>query len=141
VIDYLGLVLPDVEEKSREREVAKMSRAFKVLAHKSKANAPVILAVQLNRDNKTKDGKYRTPVMGDLRESGAIESDADMVVLPWWEGKPPATGRHPAELIIAKYRGGHPSNVRVDWEPEYLTFSDPLEDDDPQEDLEWVPTA
>lgn len=139
VIDYLGLVLPDEEEKSREREVAKMSRAFKLLGHKTKANASVIMCCQLNRDNKGKDGKMRTPVVGDLRESGSIEADADMVILPWWEGDPGATGRHPADLIIGKHRGGPKGVIRVDWEPEFLTFTDPLDPlDEVQNELPFL---
>lgn len=140
VIDYLGLVEPDADERTREREVAKMSRSFKLLAHKDQARAPVILCCQLNRDMIGKDGKMRRPVLRDLRESGAIEADADAVIFPWWEGKPPAMGRHPAELIIEKIRGGHPSSVPVDWEGEYTSFVDrqQIQEDDPQEELEFA---
>jgi replicative DNA helicase len=136
VIDYLGLVEPDADERMREREVAKMSRMFKLLAHKSQARAPVVLCCQLNRELVGKDGKMRKPIMSDLKESGAIEADADAIVFPWWEGETPARGRHPAELLIGKFRGKHPSTVKVDWEGEFTSFSDRLEDEDnPQEDL------
>lgn len=134
VIDYLGLVESDTDERTREREVAKMSRQFKLLAHRTQANAPVVLCAQLNRDNvSTKDGKPRPPVLRDLKDSGAIEADADMVIFPWWEGRPPATGTHPAELRIGKYRGGAVSEIDVIWEPEYMTFADVPEDDDQQQ--------
>jgi len=133
VIDYLGLVEPDVDERTREREVAKMSRAFKVLAHKTRANAPVVLCAQLNRDNVGKDGKMRPPVLRDLRDSGAIEADADMVIFPWWEGNPPEVGEHPAELIVEKHRGGAKGPVRTVWQPQFTTFVDPPDTDEPEQ--------
>lgn len=133
VVDYLGLVEPDMDERTREREVAKMTRAFKNLAHKSQAKAPVILCSQLNRDNIGKDGKMRPPVLRDLRDSGAIEQDADMVICPWWVGEPPETGPHPAELLVLKHRGGAKGVVDTVWEPEFTTFSDPPDGDEPEQ--------
>lgn len=133
VVDYLGLVEPDMDERTREREVAKMSRQFKDLAHKTRANAPVILCSQLNRDNIGKDGKMRPPVLRDLRDSGAIEADADMVICPWWNGEPNDHGPHPAELLILKHRGGARGVIDTVWEPEFTTFSDPPEGDEPEQ--------
>jgi replicative DNA helicase len=135
VIDYVGLVEADKEERVREREVAKMTKAFKRLSKKAQANCPVIVCCQLNRDSVDKTGKIRAPNLRDLRESGAIEQDADIVIFPWWESKPPASGRHPAEIIFGKYRGAHAGVIKVDWQPELTAFCDRLEEDDPQEDL------
>lgn len=130
VIDYLGLVRNEREGDNRAREVGEMSRLFKLLAGEDQADAPVILCAQLNRDNmKTgKDGKPRRPIPSDLRDSGEIEQDADLIIFPWWEGDPPLYGRHPAELLVAKHRGGPKADVPVDWEPEFTTFSDRLDE-------------
>lgn len=133
VIDYLQLVAADQEERTREREVALMSGMFKKLAHRTQANAPVIMISQLNRENmKGKDGKTRSPVLSDLRDSGAIEQDADVVIFPWWDTEPPPTGRHPARLIFGKYRGGFKGEVPVDWLPEFTAFEDHEEVDESQ---------
>jgi len=131
VIDYLGLVRPDRDEKNREREIAKMSAMFKCLSHRTEADCPVIMISQLNRENmKGKDGKPRAPVLSDLRESGAVEQDADAVLFPWWDSDPPAFGRWPARLIIGKFRNSAKGEAKMDWWPEYTLFTDPADPDD-----------
>lgn len=131
VIDYLGLVRPDREERNREREIAKMSGMFKCLAHKSEADCPVVMISQLNRENmKGKDGKPRPPILSDLRESGAVEQDADAVLFPWWDGDPPPTGHWPSRLIIGKFRNSAKGEAKMDWWPEYTLFTDPTDPDD-----------
>jgi replicative DNA helicase len=81
VIDYLQLVeTPDsYSNKTREREVAEISRELKKLA--KAAGVPILLLAQLNRGIENREDK--TPRLADLRESGAIEQDADMVIFPW----------------------------------------------------------
>jgi len=139
VIDYLGLVRPDREERNREREVAKMSGMFKALSHRTEADCPVVMISQLNRDNmKGKDGKARPPILSDLRESGAVEQDADAVLFPWWEGEAPATGSCPARLIIGKFRNSAKGEAKMDWWPEYTLFTEPADpDDEVQGDLSF----
>ena len=75
VVDYLGLITPDEKQHSREREVAEMSRAFKQMA--LDLDCPVLLLCQLNRGTEQNN---REPMLSDLRESGSIEADADIVM-------------------------------------------------------------
>jgi replicative DNA helicase len=119
-IDYLGLVdSEDMDERSRAVEIGKMTKAFKRLA--VEMDDPLILVAQLNREV-VKTG--RKPHLSDLRDSGSIEQDANMVVFPWWESPVPVVGRHPAQLIVGKNRGGPTGDVECDWEPEYIRFVD-----------------
>lgn len=127
-IDYLGLVPSTGDEANRAYEIAAMTRAFKLLA--GELDIPIILLAQLNRDGVK---AARKPVISDLRDSGAIEQDANTVIFPWWEGTPNLHGRHPATIIVGKNRGGPMGEVDVWWEPEFMTFSD--------EPIAWEPTT
>jgi replicative DNA helicase len=129
VIDYLGLVeSDDPDERTRERQVARMSRRFKLLA--MELGIPVVLISQLSRDNtKAKEGsKPRRPVLSDLRDSGAVEADADMVVFTWREGDPERVNgvlRQHAELLVPKNRiGGVTGDVDCEWFPEFMAYED-----------------
>lgn len=127
-IDYLGLVQSvDSDERNRAQELGAMTRAFKKLA--TELNDPVFLLSQLNRENVK---AQRRPKVSDLRDSGAIEQDANTVIFPWWDTPPPTftvddTGkprRHPAVMIVDKNRGGPTGEVAVDWIPEFVRFED-----------------
>jgi replicative DNA helicase len=112
VIDYLQLVETpqSYSNKNREREVADISRGLKKAA--KAADVPIILLAQLNRAIENREDK--TPRLADLRESGAIEQDADMVIFPWRPAyyDPNAVDEHGNSLQgvmlfeIAKYRDG-----------------------------------
>lgn len=114
VIDYLQLVETPGDgyaQKNREREVAEISRGLKKMA--KELEIPVILLVQLNRNVESRTDK--TPMLSDLRESGAIEQDADQVIFPWRpeyydpEGVD-ETGisiKNVCQLVIAKNREGN----------------------------------
>jgi len=103
VIDYLGLITPDTPHENRAREVAMLTRALKHLAQE--LNIPIILLSQLNRALVSRANKR--PELTDLRESGAVEQDADVVlfihreILHDRDANPEA-----AEIIIAKQRNG-----------------------------------
>lgn len=126
IIDYLQLVEGEGKlTDSREREVAKMSRGLKLLAMDLKI--PVVLLVQLNRDSeKTSEKK---PRMANIRESGAIEQDADLVMLlhrDWKSGilqdKEGNSTERQATIIIEKHRNGECGELQIGFEPGTMKF-------------------
>lgn len=124
VIDYLGLVRADRRGENRNLEVAAMSAAFKALA--GDLDCPVMLLSQLNRAS-AKD--KRKPVPSDLRDSGAVEADADMIIFPWRpdsvsEDKTPLGDEVDAMIIVAKHRNGPIGEVDVKFRPATTQFVD-----------------
>lgn len=102
VVDYLGLVHPSAREERRELEVARISRALKRLA--VKLDVPVLTLAQINRQAEQKRDKR--PELSHLRDSGAIEQDADVVMLLWRKPEPGGTLSDEGELVVAKNRHG-----------------------------------
>jgi len=131
IIDYLQLMSGDSGGKSggnREQEVAQISRALKGLA--KELNVPVIALSQLSRAVETRGGDKR-PQLSDLRESGSIEQDADMVIFlyrPEYYGITQDENGNPTtnmgEVIIAKHRNGSLENVPLKFIGKYTKFSD-----------------
>lgn len=123
VVDYLQLMTPSKgrRDRSREREVAEISAGLKALA--KEINCPVIALSQLNRDIEKQD---RRPRLSDLRESGAIEQDADVVL---FVHRPPNA---PPSIIIAKQRNGPLDDVELIWDGATMTFSGARYTPDPQ---------
>lgn len=129
IIDYLQLMTGTPETKgNREQEVSTISRALKGLA--KELDIPVIALSQLNRSVEMRSGNKR-PQLSDLRESGAIEQDADMVLFIHRPEKYGFTEDEEgnsliglAEIIIAKHRNGGLDDVRLRFEGEYAKFSD-----------------
>jgi replicative DNA helicase len=97
VVDYLQLVPPSRRWNTREQEVSEVSRTLKALA--KELSVPVLAAAQLNRDIERRNNQ--TPTLADLRESGAIEQDADVIMF-----LAPADDHGGTELIVAKNRQG-----------------------------------
>lgn len=120
-IDYLSLIEIDHEGENYARDLGKITRSLKNLA--KELDVPIILLSQLNREIE-KATKAREPELRDLRDSGAIEQDANMVIFPWWEGEAPKSGCKEAYLIVGKNRGGATGRCEVMWWPEYTTFRD-----------------
>lgn len=120
VIDYLQLMSTGRREESRQQEIATISRAMKGLARE--LNIPVIALSQLNRDVEARED--HKPRMSDLRESGAIEQDADVIMLLHREEyfKPTEDNRGLAQLIIAKQRNGPTGEVTLRFFREYMRF-------------------
>ncbi len=119
VVDYLQLLKETDSKQVRERQVAEISRALKVLSRE--LDCAVIIACQLNRGPANQD---RKPALPDLRESGAIEQDADVVILLHHEQmNGERTGM--VELVLAKNRTGKLGGVLVEWRGYQARFTSP----------------
>jgi len=122
VVDYLQLMTSPKRVENRQQEVAEMSRSLKLLA--KELEVPVVAISQLNRGAEQRQDKR--PQMSDLRESGAIEQDADMVILlhreDAYEKESPRAGE--ADLIVAKHRNGPTKDVVVLSQLHYSRFVD-----------------
>ncbi len=120
-LDYLQLVGGDSRGTLREQEVAAISRGLKQLSRE--LDVAVVVAAQLNRSNVRES---RRPVSSDLRESGGIEADADVVILHWRptieEGPMKGEPGYTVELIITKNRIGRAGRVELDWRAHYATI-------------------
>ena len=137
IIDYLQLMTGPVNSGSREQEVSNISRSLKSIA--KELNVPVIALSQLNRSAELRGGLKR-PQLSDLRESGAIEQDADMVVFIHRQDKfgiltfeDGSSTRGIAEIILAKNRNGPVDDIRLRFREEKAIFID-LEDFEPSDD-------
>ncbi len=122
VIDYLQLMTGNKKAESRQQEVSEISRALKLLA--KELEVPVIAMSQLNRGAEQRTDKK--PMLSDLRESGSIEQDADMVVLlhreDAYEKESPRAGE--ADFIVAKHRNGPTAVITVAFQGHYSRFVD-----------------
>lgn len=124
IIDYLQLIVPDGYRENREQQVATMSRRLKHLARE--LSIPVLCLAQLNREVEKRPDKR--PHLADLRESGAIEQDADIVLFVHREHYfNPTAQADKAEVLIRKNRNGPTGNALVKWESQYTRFSNPVE--------------
>ncbi|MFD0775232.1 replicative DNA helicase, partial [Streptomonospora algeriensis] len=122
IVDYLQLMSSAGRVESRQQEVSEMSRSLKLLA--KELDVPVIALSQLNRGPEQRTDKK--PQVSDLRESGSIEQDADMVILLYREDvhekESPRAGE--ADLIVAKHRNGPTATVTVAFQGHYSRFVD-----------------
>ena len=118
VIDYLQLLTTRAE--SRQQEVTIISRTLKAIA--KELRIPVMALAQLNRSAEKRDS--HRPMLSDLRESGAIEQDADLVMMLFREEyyTPTEENAGVAEIVVAKNRHGSTSNVRLRFTPECMRF-------------------
>ncbi len=121
VIDYIQLMSSNKRGVSREQEIAEISRSLKVLA--KELNIPIIALSQLSRAVEKRDVKE--PVLSDLRESGSIEQDADMVMFLYREGYYNESSEEPnkTKCIFAKHRNGETGYEHLTWLGEFTKFS------------------
>ena len=118
VVDYLTEIQPDDEREPRERQVARMAGQLKLMARQMKV--PVLCLAQLNRE--TEAAKDRRPRLHHLRDSGAIEQAADIVLLIHRED--PEADAGDAEIVVAKHRNGKRGSAKVAWRGMFTTFAD-----------------
>lgn len=121
VIDYLQLMQSGKRNDNRTQEVAEISRSLKIMA--KELNIPVVCLSQLSRAAEQRADKK--PMLSDLRESGAIEQDADIVMFIYRDDYYNDESEHKnvAEIIIAKNRHGATGSVYLQWIGQYTTFS------------------
>lgn len=125
VIDYLQLIEPDNADDPRQEQVAKIARRLKGLAREM--NVPILCLAQLNRQAEvSKDNK---PKLSHLRESGAIEQDADVVMFVHREeyyhhGEEREQYAGQAEIIIGKQRAGPVGDIKLTWHKDFTRFED-----------------
>lgn len=113
VIDYLQLMKTPNGSDNRVQEVSELTRSLKILARE--LNVPVVLLSQLSRK-----AAERKPAMSDLRESGAIEQDADIIIMIYRD--PSRSDDNSAEIIVAKNRNGPVDSIFLTWIGEYTRF-------------------
>jgi replicative DNA helicase len=121
IIDYVQLMTGRTSAESRQVEVSEMSRGLKILARE--LDAPVVAAAQLNRALEARADKR--PLLSDLRESGSLEQDSDVVVFLYrdevYNSETPDRGT--AEVLVAKHRNGPTGKVRLAWLDRYTKFA------------------
>jgi replicative DNA helicase len=122
IVDYLQLMTSGKKVESRQQEVAEFSRSLKLLA--KELDVPVVAISQLNRSAEQRQDKK--PMLADLRESGSIEQDSDMVILlhreDAYEKESPRAGE--ADFIVAKHRNGPTATITVAFQGHYSRFVD-----------------
>jgi replicative DNA helicase len=126
VIDYMQLMTSGKKVESRQLEVSEFSRSIKLLA--KELEVPVVAISQLNRGAEQRTDKR--PMLSDLRESGSLEQDADMVILLHREDAYERESTRPgeADFIVAKHRNGPTANVVVAFQGHYSRFVDMAHD-------------
>ena len=127
VIDYLQLMELSGNTGSRVSDISEVTRSLKILARE--LEVPIVLLSQLSRGPETRTTNEHRPMMADLRESGAIEQDADLIMLlyrpaVYAEEGTDAKTDNTAEVIVAKHRNGPTDTVKLVWQSAFTRFAD-----------------
>jgi replicative DNA helicase len=126
IVDYLQLMTPEERSGTREQEVSKISRALKNLAQE--LDVPIIALSQMSREVEKRTGHQRRPQLSDLRESGSLEQDADVVCFLWAPSEEDiaadASLLNKRYLRIAKQRNGVLIQMELDFKDEIQLFSE-----------------
>jgi replicative DNA helicase len=129
IVDYLQLMRADDMRANRVEQVGQMSRGLKILARE--LEVPVIALSQLSRAPEQRTGKDKRPILSDLRESGNLEQDADLVAFiyreEYYEDEPEDPGV--AELIVRKNRHGPTDTVRLAFNERFASFKNLARED------------
>jgi replicative DNA helicase len=128
MVDYLQLLSASGKQENRQQEVSSISRQLKALA--KELQITLLVASQLSRATEQRGGKEPKPRLSDLRESGAIEQDADVVLFIYRQGyyakdngeEAGADQDNSAEIIIAKQRSGPTGSIDLVWRPQHTKF-------------------
>ncbi|MBE5730890.1 MAG: replicative DNA helicase [Clostridiales bacterium] len=125
MIDYLQLMSPSKRVENRQQEISDITRNLKIAA--KELNVPILLLSQLSRDVEKRTNK--TPVMSDLRESGAIEQDADIIMFLYREHTDADKNvteeeRDAVQLIVAKHRNGQTDTIDLRWRGSHVSFEE-----------------
>lgn len=123
VVDYLQLMETVSRRENRTQEITQISRGLKLAA--KKFNVPFLVAAQLNRAS---EAEKRRPQLHDLRESGSVEQDADVVIFIHPTEKLPQNVAQPVEVIVAKQRNGPRGKVTLTFAGELVRFEERIED-------------
>lgn len=137
VIDYIGLMQTTANTDNRAQQVGEISRNLKIMA--KDFGIPIVCCAQLNRGTESRPGAGKRPTLADLRDSGSIEQDADIVMFLYRDeyykdisgaagDDSAADSANTAEVIIAKNRHGSVGNVKMGWIGQFTKFRT-LEDD------------
>lgn len=122
IVDYLQLMSASTQGENRATEISEISRSLKALA--KELQVPVVALSQLNRSLEQRPNPHKRPVMSDLRESGAIEQDADLILFIYRDEvyNPETQDKGIAEIIIGKQRNGPIGKIDLTFLGEYTRF-------------------
>lgn len=120
VIDYLQLMSGKDRRENRQQEIASMTRSLKIMA--KELEMPVMLLSQLSRASEKRDSKL--PILSDLRESGSIEQDADVVLFLHRENYYNKEADNISQIIVAKQRSGPTGQINVGWRGDQTRFAE-----------------
>ena len=132
VIDYIGLMKSTVNTDNRAQQVGEISRNLKIMA--KDFGIPIVCCAQLNRGTEGRTGENKKPTLADLRDSGSIEQDADIVLFLYRDeyyndlkgvsqtDNADSSSANTAEVIVAKNRHGSTGNIKVGWMGQFTKF-------------------